>query len=103
MSGLSSTESGKTQYSLIVSVMILFLSCLLMMPFQLFGLQFNSNQISNPNYIEYENSDHKITSLVPSNWNITEEGNNTIRFLSPLENKSDPNRESLSIEILRSG
>jgi YVTN family beta-propeller protein len=101
---LSSTENGKTQYSLIVSVMVLLLfSCLLMTPFQLFGQQFDSNQISNQGYFEYENSAHKITSLVPSNWNITEEGNDTIRFLSPIETESDADREGLSIEILRSG
>ncbi len=68
----------------------------------MYGQQLASNQIPNDVYVQYENSEHKISLLVPSNWNITER-DHTINFSSPSEGKLDPFREALFIEILRSG
>jgi YVTN family beta-propeller protein len=98
---LSTTKSNKAQNALIISVIISF-SCLIITPFQLYGQQSASNQFSNNDYVQYENTDHKISLLIPSNWTVTE-GNNSINFLSPLEDKSDLFREGLFIKILRSG
>jgi YVTN family beta-propeller protein len=101
VSVLSITKNDKVPHRLIVSVIIVYF-CLIATPFQLYAQQSAPNQFSNQDYyIPYENSDHKISLLVPYNWNVTE-GNNIINFSSPLEAKSDLFREQFLIEILKS-
>jgi YVTN family beta-propeller protein len=83
--------------------MILF-SFIIVTPFQVYGQQSASNQFLNEDveYVQYENPEHKISLLVPSNWNISE-SDNSINFSSQLNGESDLFQEGLSIEILPSG
>jgi hypothetical protein len=60
-------ENNKHLCTPTISV-IMICSCLVITPFQLYG-QSSPNQISNSNYLQYENLDHKFSLLVPSNWN----------------------------------
>jgi hypothetical protein len=99
---LSNIKSNNTQHALVITIITIF-SFVVVTPSQLYGQQSASlNQFPNNGYVQYENPEHRISLLYPSNWNVTE-SDNAINFSSPIEGKSDLFREGLLIEILRSG